>query len=241
MNVAVILAAGRGERYGGSLPKQFVDVLGRPVLAYTLEAFQRCPEVDAIEVVCQPEYEARVRSIARESGVDKLRWIAPGGASCPLSIRNGFYALRDALSDDDIVLLHMGVSPLVTQADIARALRVCGDRGCCFTMHPVNVCLARKGGADWAGEDAPKEAFIELNTPWAFRYGAVYGLYRSLEARGRALGPSDYTLGLWLADGRRAWYAPGDPRGRLKITTAHDRDLFEGYLLLQSSKEGREP
>ena len=96
-------------------------------------------------------------------------------------------------------------------------------------------------GADWAGEDAPKEDFIELNTPWAFRYGAVYGLYRSLEARGRALGPSDYTLGLWLADGRRAWYAPGDPRGRLKITTAHDRDLFEGYLLLQRAKEGREP
>ena len=241
MNIATILAAGQGKRFGAEVPKQFIEVLGKPVLAWTLETFQRSPDIDAIQIVCQPEEKDRVIQIVRDYRIDKIRWITAGGDTCPVSIRNGVYALRSGLDDGDIFVLHMGVSPLVTQADIARALRVCGDRGCCFTMHPVNVCLARKGGADWAGEDAPKEDVIELNTPWAFNYGAVYGLYRGLEARGQALGPSDYTLGLWLADGRRAWYAPGDPRGRLKITTAHDRDLFEGYLLLQSSKEGREP
>ena len=237
MNVAIILAAGQGERFGSTLPKQFVPVLGKPVLAWTLEVFQRSPDIDAVQVVCQPEHRERVLGIARDAGIDRLRWIAPGGSTCPESIRSGVYALRDSLSDGDIVVLHTAVSPLVSPRDIAAAVAVCRARGCCFTMHPVRVCMARGGGAGWAEGDAPKEDFVELNVPWAFRYGALYGLYRRLEARGRALSARDYTLSLWLAEGRRAWYVPGDEPGRLKITTAHDRDLFEGYLRLKRKGE----
>ena len=228
MTTAIILAAGQGRRFGAALPKQFADVLGKPVLAYTLEAFQQSPEIDAIQVVAQPEHFGRVEAIAKAHGISRLRWIVPGGDTCPLSIQSGVYALRDALSDGDTVLLHMGVSPLVSQADISAAIRVCRDKGCCFTMHPVAICMARRGGDGWADADAPKEDFIEMNTPWAFRYGDVYELYRR---QTQPLRESDYTLGLWLAAGHRAWYAPGSPPGRLKITTEHDRDLFEAYLL----------
>ena len=239
MNVAVILAGGRGVRFGGRLPKQFALAQGRPVLAYTLEAFQNAPEIDAIEVVCRGEYEPLVRKIAREAGADKLRWIAPAGENCPRSIKSGFAALRDALSPENNVVLHMAVSPLVSRGDIARALAVCGEKGCCFTMHPVLVCLSRGGGEGWADRDAPKEDFVELNTPWAFRYGEVLALYDDLDRRGAALSDRDYTLGLWLASGRRAWYARGDDPGRLKITTAHDLDIFEGLLLLKRERGER--
>lgn len=237
VNVGVILAAGRGERFGGEVPKQFAEVLGRPVLAYTLSVFQRAADIDAIEVVCQPEHARRVADIARREGVGKLRWITPGGDSCPASIRNGFCALRPALADGDSVVLHMGVSPLVSGQDISRALEVCRERGCCFTMHPVYICMAQGGGDGWAGRDAPKERYVELNTPWAFNYGEVYGLYSRLEEEGRPIGENDYTLGLWLAAGKRAWYARGGEAGRLKITTAHDRDMFEAYLLWQEARE----
>ena len=236
VNAGIILAAGRGRRYGAETPKQFVEVRGKPVLAYALEAFQRAAAVDALAVVCREADFDRVRGIARAGGVNKLRWLAAGGDSCPRSIRNGLYALRDDLEDGDNVLIHMGVSPLVSPEDIDAAAAVCAERGCCFTMYPVNVCLARGGGDGWAGADAPKENYVELNTPWAFRYGDVYRLYRQLEAEGRVLSPTDYTLGLWLASGRRAWYVRGRDPGRLKITTAHDRELFEGYLALRESK-----
>lgn len=239
MNAASILAAGRGSRYGGDVPKQFVDVLGKPVLAYTLEVFQRAPEIDAIQVICRSEARGRVEAIARAHGIDKLRWITEGGDNCPASIRGGFYALRGDLADDDCVVLHMGVSPLVSLHDIAAAVEKCREKGCCFTMHPVRICMAQGGGADWADRDAPKERYVELNTPWAFRYGDVYALYRQLDAAGRALSEADYTLGLWLAAGRRAWYVPGDEPGRLKITTPHDRDLFEGYIALRGEGGGR--
>lgn len=237
MTTAIILAAGRGARYGTALPKQFVDVLGKPILAYTLEAFQQSPEIDAIQVVCQPEYFERVERIAKKGGIAKLRRIVPGGDTCPLSIRSGLYALRDALSDDDIILIHMAVSPLVSREDIASAVRICRERSCCFTMHPVTVCMARRGDDGWADGNAPKEDYVEMNVPWAFRYGDVYALYRGLEDEGRALTASDYTLGLWLAAGHRAWYAPGSAPGRLKITTEHDRDLFEAYLMWQERRE----
>ena len=233
MNVATILAAGRGVRFGAGLPKQFVEVLGKPVLAYTLEAFQRSPDIDAIQVVCLGEERDRVAGIVRDGPIDKVRWITEGGDSCPVSIRNAVHALRDDLDDGDSFVLHTGVSPLVSGEDIAASVSVCKQRGCCFTMHPVRICMARGGGAGWADADAPKEQFIELNVPWAFRYGELWNLYRRLDEQGHAFSETDYTLSLWLADGRRAWYAPGGEPGRLKITTPHDRDLFEGYLLLK--------
>ena len=63
MNVATILAAGQGKRFGADVPKQFVEVLGKPVLAYTLETFQRSPDIDAIQIVCRPEYKDRIIEI----------------------------------------------------------------------------------------------------------------------------------------------------------------------------------
>ena len=133
----------------------------------------------------------------------------------------------------------MGVSPLVSLEDIAASVALCGRRGCSFTMHPVRICMARGGGEGWADRDAPKEDYVELTTPWAFRYGDVYGLYRQLDEAGYVLSERDYTLGLWLAAGRRAWYIRGSDAGRMKITTAGDRDLFEGYLLWRRGKGER--
>ena len=241
MNVGIILAAGSGTRVGAGTPKQFIEVLGRPVLAYALQAYQRAPEIDAIQVVCRREWAAKVRDIARDAGVTKLRWVTEGGDSCPDSIRRAVFALRGDLSGDDQVAVHMAVSPLTTGEDIARALRVCREKGCCFTMHPVNVCLARGGGDGFADTDAPKERFVELNVPWAFNYGRLYDLYRRLDDSGRTLGVNDYTLGLWLAAGNRAWYVRGSDAGRLKITTAHDLELFEGYLLYRARHGGERP
>ncbi len=240
MNVATILAAGQGKRFGAEVPKQFVEVLGKPILAYTLEVFQESPDIDAIQIVCQPEHKDRVMGIARDYRIDKLRWITDGGNSCPKSFRNAVFAMRDVLKDDAIIVTHMSVSPLVSPEDIAASVAMCKEKGCSFTMHPVRICMARGGGEGWADTNAPKESFIELNAPWSFRYGEVYDLYRRLEERGYVLSEADYTLGLWFADGRKAWYVRGCEAGQMKITTTHDRDLFEGYLLLKRKEAEHE-
>jgi len=237
LNAAIILAGGTGKRFGTDLPKQYTKVLGKPVIAYTLDVFQASPDIDAIAVVCLNEYAPLVKEIARKYGIGKLRWIVPGGESCPESIRNGVFALRNMLKQHDNILLHMSVSPLVTPGDIASSLALCREKGCCFTMHPVNICMARRGSEGWTEQDAPKEDYIELNTPWAFRYADILDLYTRLETENHVLSETDYTLSLWLASGRRAWYCPGNAPGRLKITTPHDMDLFEGYLMLREKRQ----
>ena len=233
MNVATILAAGQGKRFGADVPKQFIEVLGKPVLAYTLETFQRSPDIDAIQIVCQPEYKDRIIEIVRNYRIDKIRWITEGGSTRSESFRNAIFALKDIVDDDDKVVAHPGVSPLVSLEDIASSVAMCEEKGCCFTMHPIRICMAQRGGDGWAGRDAPKENYIELNAPWVFRYGDIFNLYRRLDEEDYVLSETDSALSLWLAAGHKAWYVPGCEAGRMKITTTHDRDLFEGYLWLK--------
>lgn len=237
MNVAIIAAGGEGTRFGTELPKQYVKVLGKPVLVYAMENFERSPEIDAIEVVCKPQYMQLVRDLAREYGITKLRWVAESGREFQDSARNGVYALRGDLQDDDIVMLHVGVMPMLAQASIREAIRLCREKGCSFTMYPVRVCLARRVAADWTDDCVYKEDYVELNGPWAFRYGSVYDLYREAEKLHRGEDARDYPLNLWTDMGHRAYYYRGDDSSSLKITTPFDLELFEAYLQIQRRKE----
>ena len=97
MNVAIIIAGGIGSRMGQQIPKQFINVGDKPVIAYTLEAFQKHPLVDAIEVVCLEGWEQVLRAYARQYGIDKLRWVVRGGASGQESIETACTILRVSL------------------------------------------------------------------------------------------------------------------------------------------------
>lgn len=87
-NVAVVVAGGSGTRMGQDIPKQFINVFDKPVLIYTLESFQRHPDVDAIAVVCIDGWQTMVDAYAKQFNIDKLQWIVPGGGSVQESIRN---------------------------------------------------------------------------------------------------------------------------------------------------------
>ena len=102
MNVAVIIAGGVGSRMQMDIPKQFIHIYGKPVIIYTLEGFQKHPEIDAIEVVCLEGWQETLQDYARQYGITKLKWITTGGNTGQESIRNGVYHLEGVLKDDDI-------------------------------------------------------------------------------------------------------------------------------------------
>ena len=112
-NIALIIAGGSGKRMGQDIPKQFINVYDRPVLIYTLEGFQRHPQIDAIEVVCIDGWENVLRAYAKQYNISKLKWIVKGGATGQESIRNGVYALEGIADPDDLIIIHDGVRPLV--------------------------------------------------------------------------------------------------------------------------------
>lgn len=110
----------------------------KPVIVYTLEAFQNHPLVDSIEVVCLDGWEQVLVAYAKQYKIDKLKWIVKGGTSGQESIRNGVYNLEGKLSEDDICIVHDGVQPMLDPEVITDVIRVAQSHGNAVTSMPYN-------------------------------------------------------------------------------------------------------
>ena len=106
MNIALLIAGGNGVRMNQDIPKQFLNINDKPVIIYTLEAFQKHPEIDEIAVVCLEGWQEILWAYARQFNISKLKWVVDGGLCGQESIRNGVYELEKHYEDDDIVLIH---------------------------------------------------------------------------------------------------------------------------------------
>lgn len=111
MTVAIVIAGCVGTRMWQSIPKQFISINDKPILIYTLEAFERHPKIDAIEVVCIDGWHDMLWAYAKQFHIAKLKWVVSGGNSGQESIRNGVYGLRDICAPDDTVVIHDGIRP----------------------------------------------------------------------------------------------------------------------------------
>ena len=108
MATAIIIAGGSGHRMGQDIPKQFINVYDKPVLIYTLEGFQKHPQIDAIEVVCIDGWHDVLKAYAKQFNISKLKWVVSGGKTGQESIRNGVYNLEGKASDEDIIIMEYG-------------------------------------------------------------------------------------------------------------------------------------
>ena len=126
MNYALLIAGGSGNRMGQEIPKQFIHVDDCPIIVHTMKAFERHPDIEAIAVVCLEGWETVLRSYANQFSITKLRWIFKGGETGMESIHNGIYGLKaDGCNDDDLILVHDGVRPLVSQDIISSNIAIC--------------------------------------------------------------------------------------------------------------------
>ena len=135
-NIALLIAGGSGNRMGQSIPKQFLTVNERPVIVYTLEAFQKHPEIDEIAVVCIEGWQAVLQAYANQFNITKLKYIVPGGKNGQDSIRNGVYELEKHHNADDIVLIHDAIRPMVSADIISDCIRVTREKGNAITVIP---------------------------------------------------------------------------------------------------------
>ena len=126
-NVALIIAGGSGNRMHQDIPKQFITVNERPVIVYTLEPFEKHPEIDAIAVVCIEGWEQVLWAYARQFNITKLQYVVPGGKNGQASIRNGVYELEKHFKPEDLVLIHDAIRPMVSAEIISENTRVARD------------------------------------------------------------------------------------------------------------------
>ena len=178
MNAAIIIAGGVGSRMNMDVPKQFIHIYGKPVIIYTLEGFQRHPEIDAIEVVCLSGWEETLKEYAAQYGITKLRWITTGGTTGQESIRNGVYHLENELKEDDIAIIHDGIRPMVDSSVLSDCLRVCRAHGNGVTSTPYTEQIFRIRDEFSTTEYIPRETLRKVATPQAYRYGLLLRSYR---------------------------------------------------------------
>ena len=236
MNIAVILAGGTGTRVGANIPKQFIEILGKPILAYTLENFQFNSKIDAIEVVCHKDWVDEVKRICDVYGISKLRWLTIGGDTFQKSTLNGVYNLRDKISQDDIVVISFGASPLTTADIVNDSIRVAEEHGNGISSEDSPLCTCIKDDEEGTTQNLIRETIKGFSNPWTFRYGELLEAYDEVIRRGLLETLEPHTTSVYLALGKRLWFSKSSGYN-FKITLKEDLDKFEGLLLLKQKRE----
>ncbi len=144
MITAVIIAGGVGKRMGQSIPKQFIMINNKPIIIYTLESFEHHPLVDRILVVCKSGWEETLKGYIKEFGLKKIEWIIEGGKIGQESINKGVQFLKDYSEDDDTIIIHDGIRPLVDEIVLSDVIVKCQENGNAVTSLPtMNKSLSR--------------------------------------------------------------------------------------------------
>ena len=235
MNIAIVLAGGTGTRVGADIPKQFIKVMGKPILAYTLEIFQKNQNIDAIEVVCHQDWIDEIENIDREYGFGKVRWIVTGGGTFQESVMNGIFHLKGKILSEDLVIISFGVSPMTTDDIIDDSIRVCMEHGNAIASEDIPLCTCIKDDEYGSTQNIFRETLKGFSNPWTFRFGELCDAYETAGDRGILESLEPHTTSLYLALGKRLWFSK-TVSTNFKITTKEDSDLFEGYLLLQQKR-----
>ena len=231
MKIAIIIAAGSGSRMGQDIPKQFINIYDKPVLMYTLEGFQKHPDIDAIEVVCLDGWEKMVWAYAKQFNITKLKWIVPGGNSGQESIRNGVYNLEDKASPDDIIIIHDGIRPLVDENVLTDVIEKCGQYGNAVTSLPYNeqIFLIDQDDPATTVKFIPRETLRRVSTPQAYSFGLLLEKYKEAFEKEIGIYGSSYTNTMMVDLGVRLHFAAGSDKN-IKLTTKDDLELFKAYL-----------
>ena len=229
MTIALIIAGGSGRRMGQSIPKQFINIYDKPVIIYTLESFQRHPQIDAIEVVCIDGWHDVLRSYAEQFGISKLRWIVSGGETGQESIRNGIFFLEDKLSPYDTVIIHDGIRPLVEKEVLSDVIVKCEQYGNAVTSMPYNEQIFVIDDEISTVKYIPRETLRRVATPQAYKYGKLDWAYHEAFEKEIGIYGSSYTNTMMVELGERLYFAAGSDKN-IKLTTQDDLELFKGYL-----------
>ena len=230
MNIALIIAGGRGMRMGQEIPKQFLTVADKPVIAYTLEAFQKHPDVDAIAVVCVEGWDSILAAYARQYGITKLRHIIPGGENGQGSIRNGVFELEKHYSPDDLVLVHDAIRPMVSQDIISGCIATAREHGSAIVTIPCQEAMLETEDQISTHSTYPREKLKRTQTPQGFALGRLADAHRRALERGITNSVASCTLMVEL--GETIYFCAGSEKN-IKLTTPDDMEIFKALLQLE--------
>ena len=242
MNIAVILAGGIGTRVGSMRPKQFIEVLGKPVIAYTIEAFQNHDEIDAIEVVCHKDWKQEMVEIREKYELSKVKWIIDGGKDFQESVKNGVDNMKGKVNANDILVIHFAASPFVTHDIISDSIRVSKEKGNAISTVDYFLLCGRKDKRtsvedpnNFTTEYIDRDTVACMSSPHSFQFQNIYDMYQRAVETGVINTVEPHTTTLMYKMGETIFFSKGS-QINIKITQKEDLDLFEGYVLMRQKR-----
>lgn len=228
MNIALIIAGGIGARMHQDIPKQFINVQDKPIIIYTMEAFQKHPNIDVIEVVCLEGWHDIVRAYSKQFGITKLENIVGGGETGLQSIRNGLKDIETRHNDpDDIVLIHDAIRPMVSQDIISDNIRVCRKYGNAITVIPCTSVMLKTYDSISAESQIPRDNLKITQTPQSFFLQDILKAHKEAELKG--INDSIASCSLYVELGRKLYLSMGSEKN-IKLTTSEDIEIFTALL-----------
>ncbi|MCI9464202.1 MAG: 2-C-methyl-D-erythritol 4-phosphate cytidylyltransferase [Lachnospiraceae bacterium] len=230
MNVALLLAGGSGSRTEQDVPKQFFNVYDRPIIIYTLEAFQNHPDIDSIIVACLDGWQTILKAYAKEAGITKLQYIVKGGESGQESARIALEELRGVCKTDDIVIIHDAVRPMVSAEIISDCIVKCRQYGSGLAAVRCQETIIRTQDGMKGDTYVKRKGIMRVQTPQAYLYGKVLEVHE--EAHKKGIQDVVYTNILMLDQGETMYFAKGSEKN-LKITTMEDVEIFKALYRMK--------
>lgn len=207
MNIAIIIAGGCGSRMGQDIPKQFINVYDKPVLIYTLESFEKHPQIDAIEVVCIDGWHDVLWAYAKQFSITKLKWIVSGGKTGQESIRNGVYNIEGKCKPDDNIIIHDGVRPLVDEEVLTDVISKCNKFGNAVSSMPYNEQIFLIEDEYTTTQYIPREKLRRVVTPQAYKFEMLDLAYHEAFEKEIGIYGSSYTNTMMVELGKTLYFA----------------------------------
>lgn len=227
MNIALLTAAGKGTRMHTAVPKQFLHINNKPVILYTIEAFQKHPQIDAILVVTLDSWKEMVWEYAKQYNIDKLRWVVRGGETGQASIRAGIEMLARECKADDIVMIHDGNRPLVSDEIISDSLATYKCHGSAVAAIPCIEAIYKSTDGEQSEMTLDRKELFRTQTPHTYTLKKL--LWAHEKAKEQGIENTTATCVLMSMLGETVYFSKGSEKN-LKLTTQDDIEIFEALL-----------
>ncbi|OGT99138.1 MAG: 2-C-methyl-D-erythritol 4-phosphate cytidylyltransferase [Geobacteraceae bacterium GWB2_52_12] len=225
-SIALIPAAGMGKRMGASINKQYLQLDGMPIVARTISVFEQSPLIDSIYLVIPAEeIPYCLEHVVEAYNFKKIAAIVPGGKERQNSVMNGLRAMRDHVSGDDVILIHDGVRPLVTEELLRESIAVASSQDGALVAVPAKDTIKEVSNGFVTGTPDRKTLW-QAQTPQSFRYSVIYAAHLAAETD-LYMGTDDASL--VERNGGRVQIICGDYHN-IKITTPEDLILAQAFL-----------
>lgn len=237
MNTALILAGGIDVRFQMDIPKQFVNVNNRPVIVYTLEIFQKHPEIDEIVVCCLDGWQEMVRVYSRQFNISKLKEIVTGGKNAQESTYYGLSMLQDRMGKGDIVVIHDAIRPMVSARIISKSIQTCRKKGMGIAATYIMDNIMHSENENVGYRSINRYEIMKVQTPQAFDFQYIWNLHnRAIEEQ--CLGAWDNSS-LLTNLGENVFFSEGSDLN-IKINTVEDVEMFKALYRMKNPEENIE-